>query len=939
MSTPKFEHIRTKILLPFLGVFAVFFALMFWRVSEYREYQRQELAQLADRKLQKEFQEVLEEEASSLTGFIYFIQNSPAVTSAWLAQDRQALTAAAQNIYQYLSLKHQVSHFYFHRPDASVLLRMHAQEHYDDAIDRATLKKAVRFGQASMGLEFGAFGQFVFRVVVPWWVDGKIVGYIELGETLGSMMQRLGKANDYELILSVDKDILLRRELSMVGEFQNIDIEAYKSQVVIDQTMEVLSRPLMVLIDRPLVNKDSYIDDSLRHLLISQIPLIDVGGQAVGRLTNVRDYPKSVLLFDGFLRSIAGTVSLLGVAVIIFYVLFSALLKRYLVRIYEQMSNQIQMRKRAESVLMEKGRELEKIVRERDESRKRYKTLFEKSADSLLIIEGHEFVDCNQAAVDMLGYDNKQELCQTHPSDLSPEYQPDGQRSQVKTDIMIEIAFKNGSHRFEWDHRRKNGDVFPVEVLLTSIPYDDRQLLHVVWRDITERKKAAEEIEFQALYDSLTNLPNRRLLFDRINQSIVTARKHNYFNALLFVDVDRFKNINDSLGHSVGDALLIQMASRIQGCLTKEDTASRFGGDEFVILLRHIGEEHEQSSFNTEKVASKIKDTLAEPLYIAKHEFHITVSIGIALFPSKDESAEDIIKYADTAMYSAKEAGRNKIAFYLADMHEKVMHRLNLERDLRKAANDGLLKIYYQPQHNAAGDVVAVEALARWFHPGFGFVSPEEFITIAEETGIIFELSRFVLQRAVEDIVALNKGRDQKIVLAVNVSQKQFDRDGFVSEVRALIDSYGLERNDLTLEVTEGLAINNLNRTIERFEALRHLGVRLSLDDFGTGYSSLNHLKRLPLDELKIDKSFVFDLMNDPQDALLVKTIISIAHDFGLAVVAEGVETPAQRQFLTQQKCDIFQGYLYSRPISLEALVDYVDKNSSSVAADLQGEF
>ena len=522
----------------------------------------------------------------------------------------------------------------------------------------------------------------------------------------------------------------------------------------------------------------------------------------------------------------------------------------------------------------------------------------------------------------MLGYETKDEFYNIHPSSISPEFQPDGQRSEIKANLMIQTAFEKGSHRFEWDHVRKNGEVFPVEVLLTAIPFEGTQLLHVVWRDITERKKAAMAIERQAYYDTLTNLPNRKLLLERLEQALITSRRHGHYGGLLYIDLDRFKSVNDYLGHSIGDKLLVEAAGRIRSGIWDEDTASRFGGDEFIVLLRHLGDDKETASLTAKKIASRILEKFTVPFFIQRNELVTTISIGIALFPSEEQSIEDIINHADTAMYTAKQNGRNQIEFYLPQMHENVIKRLTLEKELRVAIKDRNLEIRYQPLVDNAGDIVTVEALLRWRHPERGSISPEEFISIAEDTGLIYDIGDFVLNKSVTDITALNKEHGLSLKLSINISPHQFRKNEFVGIIRHVVDNYGLEKNFLTLELTEHIALDNLQEAVEKFEQLRHIGVRLSLDDFGTGYSSLSQLKRLPIDELKIDRSFVFDIEYDPQDALLVNTIIKIAHQFGLDIVAEGVETKEQLAFLKKEKCHKYQGFYYSKPLPLDQLIE-----------------
>ena len=597
---------------------------------------------------------------------------------------------------------------------------------------------------------------------------------------------------------------------------------------------------------------------------------------------------------------------------LVYKILFSALLLLLLFAFWvRRLSSEIKLRNIAENKLKE--------------SRKRYQTLFDKTADALLIIEDNKFVDCNDATLIMLGYTTKNEILDIHPSELSPEFQPDGELSENKANLMIETAFAEGSHRFEWNHVRKNGEVFPVEVLLTLIPFENTKALHVVWRDITERKKSEKEIERQIYYDSLTELPNRKLLLERLEQALITSRRHKHFGALLFVDLDRFKAINDSFGHSIGDQLLIESAKIIKSCVWDEDTVSRFGGDEYIVLLRHVGNESDEAALTAKKVATKIKNAFNKPFIIRGNEMHTTSSIGIALFPHQDEGVENIIKHADTAMYSAKQAGRNQIAFYLSEMHDKVIKRSMLEKDLRQAINDNKLNVFYQPLVDDNGNIIAVEALIRWLHPKHGYIDPEEFILIAEDTGLIYDIGNFVCHTALTDIITFNKENNSLLKLSINISPRQFRKSNFVDIIKSLFESHKINKGFLTLEVTEHIAIDNLNDAIEKFEQLQQVGVRLSLDDFGTGYSSLSHLKRLPIDELKIDKSFVFDIETDPQDALLVKSIINIAKQFDLKIVAEGVETQEQLDFLRREGCNVYQGYIFSEALSIEKLTEYLN--------------
>lgn len=930
MKTALLKNIRILLVMPFVVSIGIILVVIIWAMDRQQQAEISTLGLSYDSQLSKSFVDALMVEAKYLEGFIYLFRQNAELAPVFTEQNREALQQQVLPVYSHLNDRHNVTHFYFIQPAGQVFLRVHRPKQYGDIIRRKTFLQAYDSKQPAAGIELGVSGELVLRVVFPWKVKGKVIGYIELGKEIDHVFDGLAANNNVGLVFSLDPDYIQKNKLIEKGflKLKKMQGDAGGDQFIVYSSMASVTLELQEFIREYSRMGARYLKQDNRSFFVSQVPIVDFGGVLVGRLAYTLDETALVKQRRYIVFELALLVFVFASVICVFYIVYSTFLRRYLGDVFGRLEDEIHERKQIEKSLVDNKAQLELVVRERSESlgesRRRYKVLFDKSADAILLIEGNKYVDCNQAALDMMGYASKDAFCLAHPSTLSPRRQPDGQLSREKANHLIETAFKHGSHRFEWTHMRKSGEVFPVEALLTAIPYKDKQWLHVVIRDITDRKKAEEEIEFKAFYDALTNLPNRRLLFDRLAQSLVDARQYKYFNALLYLDIDRFKAINDTLGHSVGDALLVVLAERIQSSLTYEDTASRFSGDEFVILLRHVGENRELASFQSEKICSQILKALSVPIIIEKHEFNVTASIGIAVFPNQEDSADDIVKHADTAMCSAKELGRNRIAFFLTDMHEKVMYRLNLERDLHKTVKENKLEVYYQPQMNLLGHVVAVEALVRWQREGYGFVSPEEFIPIAEESGIIFELGDFVLKRSISDIVGLNEKLQLHIGLAVNISQKQFDKDGFLADIQSLIENFQLQRNMLTLEVTEGLAINDLNATVERFDALRHLGVRLSLDDFGTGYSSLSHLKRLPLDELKIDKSFVFDIHNDPQDAQLVKTIVSIAHQFGLAAVAEGVEGEKELAFLEALNCDIIQGYYYSRPIPIAELEIYL---------------
>ncbi len=446
----------------------------------------------------------------------------------------------------------------------------------------------------------------------------------------------------------------------------------------------------------------------------------------------------------------------------------------------------------------------------------------------------------------------------------------------------------------------------------------------VTWmaRDITEKRRAEEEIEQLAFYDPLTRLPNRRLLLDRLEHETFAVKRHQCSAALLFLDLDHFKTLNDSLGHSVGDSLLEQVGQRLSGQIRGEDTVARLGGDEFVVLLSELDEDQEIAATQARGIAEKMQTALSKSFFLYEHEHHISVSIGISLFSNESESkSEDVLKQADNAMYRSKALGRNRISFYRPDMQEAADVRLRLEKDLRWALRNDQLKPFYQPQIDQQGNCVGLEVLLRWEHAEWGMVSPAEFIPVAEESGLILQMGEWVLRKSCEQIKRWQERGlfcQSKQHFAVNISPRQFDQDDFIEQVMNIIDETKLDPSTLFLEVTESMVIDGVDEVIIKMETLKKMGVRFSMDDFGTGYSSLSYLKRLPLDQLKIDRSFIMDIAHDADDRAIIDVILAVADRLHLNVVAEGVETEEQLNFLKRNGCAIFQGYYFGKPMSAE---------------------
>ncbi|MDO8350605.1 MAG: EAL domain-containing protein [Gallionella sp.] len=479
---------------------------------------------------------------------------------------------------------------------------------------------------------------------------------------------------------------------------------------------------------------------------------------------------------------------------------------------------------------------------------------------------------------------------------------------------------QSGSWEGEIWNRRKNGEIYPEHLTITAVKDKNDNITNYVasLSDITVRKAAADEIQNLAYYDPLTLLPNRRLLMDRLNQALASSTRNGRQGALLFIDLDNFKILNDTLGHNIGDLLLQQVASRLTSCVRVGDTVARLGGDEFVVMLEDLNEQALDAAAQTEIVGEKILDTLNRPYQLASYICHSSPSIGATLFNNHERTLEDLMKQADIAMYQAKKAGRNTLRFFDPVMQDTINARATLESELHKALEHQQFQLHYQIQVDSANRPLGAEALIRWFHPERGMVSPAQFIPLAEETGLILPIGLWVLETACAQLKTW--GQDvftRDLVLAVNVSARQFRQADFVTQMRAALQRHAINPERLKLELTESLLLENIEETIAKMNALNKIGIQFSLDDFGTGYSSLQYLKRLPLNQLKIDRSFVRDIANDSSDKAIVRTIIAMAHSLNLNIIAEGVETEEQRQLLFDKGCTHFQGYLFSRPISI----------------------
>ena len=517
----------------------------------------------------------------------------------------------------------------------------------------------------------------------------------------------------------------------------------------------------------------------------------------------------------------------------------------------------------------------------------------------------------NNAFNQITGY-GTEEVVGRHPYFLSATDQESGFIAP-----LIQTLITDNQWQGEILSRRKNGDVFPAWLTVTGVRDEQDRLLNYVaiFSDISEQKAAEREIHELAFYDPLTGLPNRRLLLDRLKQEIAAAKRQQCFGALFFLDLDHFKTLNDSRGHQVGDELLVQVAQRLKSIIRDEDTACRLGGDEFIVMVPGRHAELPQATNHAAMLAEKILHTINQPFTVRGSEHHFSTSIGVTLFPEVADQPEAVIQQADTAMYRAKESGRNSISFYRPSMQEAANRRLTLEKEIRQALTDQQFVLHYQAQVDDNGKVVSAEALIRWQHPVKGMIPPAEFIPIAEDTQLILPIGEWVMREACRQIKTWDQQAQSIHHVAVNVSSRQFRQADFVEQVKQILLDAELSADRLVIELTEGCVISDIDDTVKKMRDLQTLGVKTSIDDFGIGYSSLSYLKKLPISQLKIDQSFVRDIPNDQNDAVIVETIISMAKNLGLHVIAEGVETQEQILFLRDKGCLSYQGYYTGRPV------------------------
>ncbi|MBW1634881.1 MAG: EAL domain-containing protein [Deltaproteobacteria bacterium] len=642
--------------------------------------------------------------------------------------------------------------------------------------------------------------------------------------------------------------------------------------------------------------------DGQSHQMVLFLILVGMAGGAVSSLCS------SLPAVSGFLSLMliplvfkmvtlgSGNTMFLGVLILLFWVVtLSGAFK-----INANIRENIQLR--LQSI------EREKVIKVNEE---RYRHIISNAPLGIFQFDNEgAIVDCNDAFVKIIGSSMEKLIGLHMPATLK-------ERGMLGA---VNDSLTTGDGYFEGDYSSvtSNKTSF-VRVFLKAIRSSDQVIIGGVGivEDLTEKKLSEQQIQYHTTYDSLTGLPNRRLLLDHLRNEMSRARRYDHYGALLFIDLDNFKTVNDSLGHWVGDELLKLVSDRITGSIRQEDSAARMGGDEFIIILTELDEDLERAADKAREIAEEISYCISCPCKIEGQEMCVTPSIGVSLFPKPGISSDDILKQADTAMYRAKAAGRNEIRFFLPSMQQAADEQLRLYIEIRKALDNDEFAVYYQPQVDIAGRITGAEALLRWHHPERGLIPPDDFLPVAEETGIMWDIGRWVLRSACRHIkIWADAGQlGESHIISVNISSKEFVSSDFVETVMSILDETGARPDHLGIELTESSFISTGKDIVEKITTLQQLGVKFSVDDFGTGYSSLSYLKSLPLNTLKIDRSFVSDIRDAGNDIVLVDTIIMMAQNLGLEIIAEGVETEQELLYLSTRGCFVYQGYYFSKPV------------------------
>ncbi len=987
----------------------------------------------------------LEDRAHMMGAALQTLTHNEQVKTAFRAADMPRLLALTRPLFEQLHSEHGITHFYFTDPQRINLLRVHKPEQAGDTIDRHTTVTAWASGEPSCGIELGPLGTLTLRVVMPWFDDQGLIGFVELGEEIDHIIPIVAQASDVDLCLIVSKEHLTEDAYRARQKFLRLPEEwgRFPHSILLSGTLDEIPPNISDHFSEhhhahAVTRFDTTMADG-RTLRGSFIPLLDARGVAIGDLVVMRDVTGEI--------AAANSTALLNslICLAIFAVLFTSFYL-YLGRVQRELSERSASLSRANEQLTQEIAQRKRVAQRLKESEDRFRSLVEGTSDWIWEVDANGvYTYASPKVKDLLGYDPEEVIGKT-PFDFMPPEEArrvaaelgaitearaaleklenvnlhkDGRAVVLETsgvpvidangtfqgyrgidrDISErkraeeEIALKNAlldaqreasidgilivdgsgkmisfNHRFVemWeipaevtasgsDERALQSvteKVADPEAFLARVHYlyahpqeesrdeialrdgrtfdrysapvvgRDRTYYGRVWyfRDITERKRAEEIIRRQAHYDALTELPNRALFEDRLGQALAQARREGRMVGVLYLDLDRFKMVNDTLGHALGDQVLKDAGARLKSCLRAGDTVCRLGGDEFAVLLPDIEDPRDAA-----RVAGKIIVASRRPFHLEGHEMHVSTSMGVSTYPSDGREAKVLLQKGDTALYEAKQQGRNRFLFHTSRLGGQAKQRLELENELRRAVEQGEFALHYQPQVEIeTGRTVALEALLRWQHPKRGMLPAAKFIEVAEEAGLMESIGEWVLREACAQAKAwqAEEACDPALRVAVNLSGRELHIEDLAKRVSAILAEAGLGPESLELEISERAVMLNVEASIAVMQELKEQGVHLALDDFGLGHSSLIHMKPFPIDSLKIDQSFIRDVTSDANDRAIVDAIIAMARALDLRIIAEGVETEEQLAFLRARGCYAMQGYLHSRPLTADAVCE-----------------
>lgn len=868
---------------------------------------------------------------------------------SYIAKDANQVRNTLSKQFQELNAQHDIHHLAFYGKDTKL---KGLQDRHGLSLDRHNLYLLnLPDTPSTWHLEVSSEGSVLLCVMDDVREGDVVHGYLEIAKPASEKMLGLAKQYNILTLIAVSKE----------RPQQNTATADINLNTLGDGSFTLLHNDFDQLPDIKIKQQQRWLKN------IKELRFSYQGREYQGSVRKIYDSEKRLAMVH--LAAVDITEMMLAhkrkLAIFLGLALFSFALLSYVVirylrsveqdlnSTYASLASEVEQRKDTEAQLLEAKQNLEQGIAERTTelirlnqklrddlktrhsiqqalmvSERQYRTLFDHSSDAMILLESGLPTLCNTAAVELIKLGNHSKVRDLDLFDLLAE--DDDKNSGLRTQFIrtLRSAHFGQPLKHEWRCRDLEGREFFADITLSKIPSeDDRRLAHLTIRDITEKKEAEIKISSQAYYDSLTSLPNRNLFMDRLNQAVAFADRNQCYGAVLFMDLDNFKYINDSLGHAVGDAVLVEVAARLQATARNQDTIARFGGDEFVMLIPANFANKRMATINTQKIAEKVRSTFSPPIVYQSHEFHLTPSVGVTLFNSLETPVADILKHADTAMYQAKSLGKNSICFFELEMQRSIDHRLHLESKMREAIKRNGFELRFQPKIDHTGKLIGAESLCRWQLPDGEWVSPADFIPIAEETGLITELGNWVFEMAMATLSEIQKHYLSGFTMAINVSPLQINQSNIVRQLLHTCTHYQIKPSDITLEITENVLMQDAKSTEEKLRRLKSHGFQISIDDFGTGYSSLAYLKHLSINELKIDRSFISDIGQDPDDDAIVETILAMSRHLNLNVVAEGVENHDQLLFLQQHSCEQFQGFYFSKPLSEDELLQFVINN------------